>query len=478
MNYQDLNQNKTSKLPYSKEIESEVIAAMLSSLTAAKDIIMRIEKAEWREVIRTDSDPADVFYIVEHKHIYRAIVDLLTGYSPKQPDIVTVVEQLKKNGTLDYSGGASYLAEIQQGYTYSNYTQHLLVLLEYHIRRTIIQLSTRMQSDAINMQSDALATLNETMNDLNTLMRTITTGNELTGKQLVAEGLRYLETIRSGNIVKTGFKSLDEKIIGFAPEDYVVIGGRPSVGKTAFALSMATNMISDGKKICFISMEMSAATILLRLASALTKMSVAEMRADASIASKWDTLKLAEWLDGKFFYDRGEVNDINIVSRIRYYKEKYDVDVVMIDYLQLMQTATNAGNMNERMTRISRSVKQAARINQIPIIALSQLNRDSEKVKDADPKMSELRDSGSLEQDADFVIFPHRPKATITDGAGNSWEGRGDVVEIIIDKNRNGEVGKINEGVKFIQQLAQFVNTNDKIKKAPLMSGVELDIDF
>jgi replicative DNA helicase len=403
------------------------------------------------------SEASDAFYFAKHKVIYEAIITLLSyGITP---DLISLIEQLRKHGTLDKAGGSHYLTEIARlTPTYANISQHTHLLLEFHIKRSLIILSQQITQKSFTADSDALDLLLATQNDLQVITRAITTSKELTGGALSTAAFEGLGKIHKGEVVKTGFYDLDEMLGGLLAGNYVLFGARPGVGKTALALSMAINMLTVGKKVCFFSLEMNATEVWCRLAAIFTGISLRELRTNPYIEQKQVVREFAHWLDSKFIFDGSALDELTVQSKVKHYKQKYGIDCVFIDYIGLMQCSVRTSTDNERLERISRSIKLTAMTTEIPIMVLSQLNREVTKRKDGIPCMADLRGSGAMEQDADIIVFPHRPAVVSSDSEGNVVENMSSETMLIVEKHRHGSPGFLKNSIRFVKHLAKFEN--------------------
>jgi replicative DNA helicase len=468
---------RESDLPHCEAVEVQIIGAMMLSADALKNVIARLESPEWKATICLSGEPSDAFFNVKHKMIYEAMAMLFRAGNGV--NIVAVTEQLKKNGTLEKAGGSFYVSEIcLKTSTYAHLHDHLNLLLEYHIRRSLIMLSTQITQKSLCDDVDALELIVDTQSDYQTILRAIKTGSELAGKELQISALERLEKMRKGNIIKSGFPVLDNNIGGFLAGNYILIGARPSLGKTSLALCMAINMINAGKKVCFFSLEMGIEEIWLRIASIYTNIPLRQLRNNPKIAELQVVQELKEWLGDSFIFDFDvKLDELTLQSKMKYYREKYGINCAIVDYLSLMQCSVRTSTTNESLERISRSIKLTAKENDIPIIVLAQLNREVTKRKDGVPCLADLRGSGAMEQDADIVLFLHRPTLKDSSDSGDITETTSSETLLIIEKNRMGVTGYIEDGVRFVNHLAKFESIKKEVTTPPAPPQTE-DIPF
>jgi replicative DNA helicase len=206
------------------------------------------------------------------------------------------------------------------------------------------------------------------------------------------------------------------------------------------------------------------------------------LRSNPHILQKPELQEFTKWLDNKFIFDNSAIDELTVQTKIKHYKEKYQIDVVFIDYIGLMQCSVRVSTDNERLERISRAIKLTAQSNELPIIVLSQLNRDITKRTKGLPQMSDLRGSGAMEQDADIIVFPHRPPMVYTDQFGNVVENLGEEVVLIVEKHRHGATGFLKDSVKFVRHIAKFANiaidTQNNTTNNLKSTAIQQDIDF
>jgi replicative DNA helicase len=435
--------------PHSIDLEMAVLGALM------------LENGAYPKVTEVLTSP-DIFYRPAHQHIFTAIAALFENGKPI--DLLTVDEELRRMGKLEEAGGSLYLAELTALVaSAANVEYHSLLLQEKYMARATIGVCSEVQTKLYDDREDPLEVLNWAESEFYRLSGNSLRREALSMEVLTAKTLRHLEDLRNKgtNItgISTGFKMLDELTSGWQPSDLVIIAARPAMGKTAFVLSLTRNAALQAKKpVLFFSLEMSSTQLAQRLI-------VAEANLDAQ---KVRTGRLEDYEFQQLMHLTGElskapiyiddtpglnINDLR--SKCRRMKAEKGIEMVVIDYLQLM-SAGGKGNMNreQEVSKISRSLKMLAKELNIPVIALSQLSRATEtRGSSKRPMLSDLRESGSIEQDADMVMFLYRPEYydQLVDEAGNSTEG---LCEIIVGKQRNGPIDTVK--LHFIKKFGKF----------------------
>lgn len=466
-------------LPHSTETEVQVLGAMMLSAEAAGYVISMLEKSVLQKAVVVSKNPSDVFYDGRHQHIYKAILALWSNPDKPIPDIITLSEQLKRLGTLEKAGGTYYLSEINmQTPTAGHVKSHVLLLLSYYIRRCLATLADDVKSKALDLMVDELDLLISVNNDIQVVQQSITKKHEYVGEHLTNKAIEVLELLKNGDKVLIGYPDVDD-VVSLLPGKVMLIGARPSVGKTSLGLSMAANMLKAGKKVCYFSMEMTHAQIWCRLASIILGLPLKWVLNDYECVKKHKDYSYFESLLNNFTLDPAVgMNDLELSAKIKHYCERYLIDCVFIDYLGLIQCSDKRlSTANDRVTKISQSIVIAAKGNEVPIIALSQLSRAVENRAEPKPTLSDLRDSGSLEQDADAVMFIYRPVEDQYDSKGNAYRGKGTTTHLLIAKNRDGDTTELEKSVKFIKSLAKFENI-DEPAPLPKPQSIQGDIDF
>lgn len=453
--YTPIQPNETGKLPpQALELEESVLGAIM----VEKDAYLSVA-----EILRPES-----FYKDAHQKIYSAIVNLAVRQDPI--DMHTVTQQLRVNGTIDEVGGPYFIALLTAKVTSAAHLEyHARIVAQKFLARELIRISSDIQSRAFDDRTDVA----DLMQDAEGMLFEVSQRNlkrDVTQiDPVIEEAIKRIQDARhkeGASGVPTGFHGLDKMTSGWQKSDLVIIAARPAMGKTAFVLSMAKNMAVDyNVPVAVFSLEMANVQLVNRL-----MMNVCEI---GSEKIKNGDLQLYEWeqLDYKlkslygapiYVDDTPSLSVFELRSKARRLVREHNVQCIVIDYLQLMNASgMTFGSREQEVSIISRSLKGLAKELDIPIIALSQLNRGVEGrsgLEGKRPQLSDLRESGAIEQDADMVCFIHRPEyyGHTEDGNGNSLIG---MAEIIIAKHRNGAVGDVR--LRFKGQYTKFMNPDD-----------------
>lgn len=452
--------NEYGKLPpQALELEEAVLGALM------------LEKDAYLEV--GDILKPDAFYKESHAKIYKAIADLSGKQEPV--DILTVTEQLKKNGTLEEVGGRLYLAQLSSNVaSAANIAYHALIISQKSIQRSLINLSTKIQTDAYDESIDVMDLLNEAEEGVFKLSQTTSNNEAIQINPVIKEAIEkmYESSKKTGSVsgLYSGFHDLDKLLSGFQKSDLIILAARPAMGKTAFTLSLARNMaVEHGYRIAMFSLEMSNIQLVNRLISSETEIEGQKIKTGQLTDFEWEQLhtKIKRLQDAPIYVDDTPgISIFELRAKCRRMKQKHGIDMVLIDYLQLM-TAPGSASRELEISTISRSLKGLAKELNVPVMALSQLNRGVEGrtgYEGKRPMLSDLRESGAIEQDADIVAFVHRPeyygfKETEGDENGESRSTNG-LAELIVAKHRSGATDTIP--LKFRKSLARFVNYGDE----------------
>jgi replicative DNA helicase len=442
--------------PQVKELEEVVLGAVMIEENAINEVV---------DILKDES-----FYVDAHQRIWRAIRMLFQNQAPI--DLLTVTEQLKKNGDLEAAGGAFFVAQLTNKIgSAANVEYHARIIAEKHIQRMLISTSTEIITDAYEDTTDVFELLDKAEKNLfsiaeNNLKRNSEDISSLLMSELKEIDVRMNNTEQDFNGVPSGFIDLDRATGGWQKSDLIILAARPAMGKTAFTLALARNAAVDHKRpIAVFSLEMSSAQLVQRLISMETHIPAEKIRRGTLeqyeyqiLTSKIDGLKNAPI----FIDDTPAINVFELRSKCRRLKQQHDIQMVVIDYLQLMSGSIDnkgGGNREQEISQISRALKGLAKELDIPIIALSQLSRAVEtRGGDKKPILSDLRESGAIEQDADIVIFLYRGEyyGIDTDADGQSTK---DIAEVIIAKHRNGPVLSVR--TRFINRFAKFENLDE-----------------
>lgn len=436
--------------PQAIDLEEAVLGAVLIEKEAVNAVI---------DILQPQS-----FYKDAHQRIYNAIRDLFGKSEPI--DILTVTNSLKSSGELDLVGGAYYIARLTNRVASSaNIEYHARIIAQKHIQRELIRISSQIINDAYDDTTDVFTLLDRAESNL----FGVSEGNIRKDYDKMAnlikqamDQVEYARNQKDGVVgVESGFHALDNITSGWQSSDLVIIAGRPGMGKTAFAMSLARNATVDfSHPVAIFSCEMSSLQLVMRLISAESEISSEKLRSGKLAAHEMEQInaKIRGLAEARLFIDDTPALSIfELRAKARRLKSSHGIKMIVIDYLQLMTVGgDNRGNREQEISAISRSLKSIAKELEIPIIALSQLSRNVElRGGDKKPQLSDLRESGAIEQDADMVIFLHRPEYyNLTEDAdGNPTAG---IANVIISKHRNGKVGEIQ--LRFTQNLAKFGN--------------------
>ena len=429
---------------------------------------MMIDKKGVDDVI--DILQPDAFYKDAHKYIFEAILQLFTETQPI--DILTVSTQLKKNGKLDLAGGDFYLIQLTQKIASSAHIEfHSRIILQKFIQRSLIRIS----SEIIEASYDESADVFDLLDQAESKLYEVTQGNikrsSETAQSLVLQAKKKIEEISkkeglSG--VETGFHNLDKLTSGWQPSDLIIIAARPAMGKTAFVLSMARNIaIQYGHGVALFSLEMASVQLITRLISSETGLSSEKLRTGKLEAHEWTMLstKVKDLEKAPLFIDdTPSLSIFDLRAKCRRLASQHGIKIIIIDYLQLMTAGGNAkggGNREQEISTISRNLKALAKELNVPVIALSQLSRAVEtRGSSKRPLLSDLRESGAIEQDADIVSFLYRPEYyKIEEWDDEEASPTAGQAEIMIAKHRNGGIENIR--LKFLGHLGKFDNLDE-----------------
>ena len=438
--------------PQAIDLEEVVLGAMM------------IDKKGVDEVI--DILSPEAFYKKAHYHIFEAILKLFENSEPI--DLLTVSSQLKKDEKLDIVGGDFYLISLTQKVSSSAHIEfHARIILQKFIQRSLIKISNEIIEDAYDETKDVF----DLLDNAESKLYDVTQGNikktSETAQSLVIQAKKKIEDIanKDGTSgIPSGYEKLDKLTSGWQPSDLVIIAGRPGMGKTAFTLSMAKNMAVDHDiAVAFFSLEMSSVQLITRLISSETSLSSEKLRTGRLQEHEWKQLNIkVKGLEKAplFIDDTPSLSIFDLRAKARRLKSQHDIQLIVIDYLQLMTTggSQKGGNREQEISMISRNLKALAKELDVPVIALSQLSRAVEtRGGSKRPLLSDLRESGAIEQDADIVSFIYRPEYYKIDEWDDEertpTEGQ---AEFIVAKHRNGGLDNIR--LRFVKELGRFEN--------------------
>ena len=397
------------------------------------------------------------FYKESNRKILEKITSLIDKGLPA--DLLTVTEELQKGGCLDEVGGAAYVSSLMDGVPKSlNIEYHARIIKEKALLRRLILSSARIISSSYEQKEDADQLLDEAQSAIiDVAEQRIKPGFVQVGR-LTGETLELIEALRGRQVavtgIPTGFRDLDALTAGFHNSEFIVIAARPSMGKTALCLNISSYVgVKTDYAVGFFSLEMSKEQLILRLLCAEAKIDLQKVRTGFISEKEFYGLKQsAEILSGaKIFVDESAALSVmEMKAKARRLKMEQDLNLVFIDYIQLMRAGGRFENRNQEISYISRSLKELAKELQIPVVGISQLSRAPEKGRSKPiPQLSDLRESGAIEQDADVVIFIYRPEFYNPDD--DSLKG---MAEVNVAKQRNGPTGKAN--LAFLNKFARF----------------------
>ena len=437
--------------PQAIDLERAVLGALMIDNESLSDTI--------------DSLHPEYFYKREHQKIFEAIVKLFNNTQPV--DILTVTEELKRMGEIDFIGGLSYISELTNNIASASNTEfHARIIAEKFIKRSLISISNNIINDAFNESVDIFDLLSSAEEKLFTVTEGTLRKSYDKMSVLIKGALENIEILRNKEDtlsgIPTGFSNLDRVTSGWQASDLIIIAARPGMGKTAFALSMARNIAIDYKKaVGFFSLEMSSEQLVNRLIASEAQLGANKLRkgdlADHEMIQLHEKIKYLSEAP-IFIDDTPALTIFELRAKARRLVKNHKVGILIIDYLQLMHAGGNAGNREQEISTISRSLKGIAKELKIPVIALSQVNRGVENrsgVGSKRPMLSDLRESGAIEQDADIVTFIYRPEYYKIFEWDNGDDSRGQA-EIMIAKHRNGSLANIR--LKFTAEFARFSN--------------------
>ena len=398
----------------------------------------------------------DDFYKTEHEEIYGAILDLYEA--SKAIDLLTLKEQLRLRGKYDVINGFEYLVSLTSPmYSVSNVEYYAEIVREKSVLRKLIKSANKISKDSYEAKEDATLITERAEKEIFNIIQHKDNSYSLIKDVLVDtfDNIERLASQEEGVIgIPSGFADLDNKTLGFMPGQLVIVAARPAMGKSAFALNILTNAaIKSNKSVVYFSLEMGKEELVNRILAAEAMVDSSKIRSGKLEDEDWISLTNASGTlsEAKIILDDSAgFSPIELRARCRKLKMEYDIGLVVIDYLQLMDASKNNASRQADISEISRSLKVLAREIGVPIIALSQLSRAPEQRPDHRPMLSDLRESGSIEQDADMVMFLYR------DDYYNPDTDKKNVAEVILAKNRAGSTGTAE--LLWLGQYTKFVN--------------------
>ncbi|MBP3966868.1 MULTISPECIES: replicative DNA helicase [Paenibacillus] len=429
--------------PQNMEAEQAVLGAVLLQTEALITAMERLRSED--------------FYLPSHQLLFDAMVEL--GEASQPIDLVTLTAYLQDRQQLEEIGGVSYLAKLGNAVpTAANVDYYAQIVEEKSMLRRLIRTATNIVSDGYAAAEDVGAMLSEAEARIMELSNRRSSSGFISIRDVlmeVFEKVEHLYSNKGGSTgIPSGFTDLDKMTAGFQRNDLIIVAARPSVGKTAFALNIAQNVgVRARETVAIFSLEMSAAQLVQRMICAESNVDAGRLRTGYLEGDDWEKLTMAigSLSEAQIYIDDTPgitVSDIR--AKCRRLKKERGLGMILIDYLQLIQGRGKAGeNRQQEVSEISRTLKQIARELEVPVIALSQLSRGVEQRQDKRPMMSDLRESGSIEQDADIVAFLYR------DDYYDKESEKKNIIEIIIAKQRNGPVGTVE--LAFLKNFNKFV---------------------
>ncbi|MEH6499917.1 MAG: replicative DNA helicase [Pseudoalteromonas distincta] len=442
----DLQTSALKIPPHSIEAEQAVLGGVM------------LENTTWERVVELLSEVD--FYRHDHRLIFRALASLASRNQPF--DVVTLAEELDRDGLIDQVGGLAYLGQLAKNTpSVANISAYTHIIRERSTLRKLISTSSDIADSAFNTKGKQA---NQILDDAERQIFAIAESRPKTGgpesvNTLLTKAIDRIDTLfnSDGAItgLSTGFADLDDMTSGLQPSDLVIIAGRPSMGKTTFAMNLVENVVMRyDKAVLVFSLEMPGDSLVMRMLSSLGRIDQSKVRAGRLEDDDWPRLTSAVNLlnDRKLFIDdTAGLSPMEMRARARrVVREHGEIGMIMIDYLQLMQIGGASENRTNEISEISRSLKALAKEFNAPVVALSQLNRSLEQRPNKRPINSDLRESGAIEQDADVIMFVYRDEVYHPDTQDQG------IAEIIIGKQRNGPIGSIR--LAFLGKFTRFEN--------------------
>ncbi len=432
--------------PHSREAEQSLLGGLM------------LDEASWEAV--ADQVTEEDFYFVAHRLIFRALASLAEAGQPR--DVVTASEWLQREGSLETAGGLAYVGTLARDTpSAANVAAYAAIVRARSVLRQLIRIGTDIAQSGYDPQGREVPELIDAAERQVFQIADAGLRNKqgfVPIRRLLTEALDKIDILfQSDNPITglgTGLIDFDEKTAGLQPGDLVVIAGRPSMGKTSFAMNLAEHAaIRDKVPTAIFSMEMPGQQLAMRMISSLGRIDQSKVRTGRLSDTDWPRITSAATLIAEapmFIDDSPSLSPTEIRARARRLKREHGLGLIVVDYLQLMQVPGNKENRTTEISEISRSLKALAKELSVPVIALSQLNRNLEQRPNKRPVMSDLRESGGIEQDADLIVFIYR------DEVYNPESPDKGTAEIIIAKQRNGPTGTVR--LTFLGQYTRFEN--------------------
>lgn len=465
-----------SNRPKSKRVDKSVSPNSVDAERAVLGAILKDQ--EGISIVLEVFNSPEHFYVPKHRIIFKAILSL---YGKNEPaDITTVSNELQKTAELEPIGGRVYLVGlIEEIVSIANLKYHCDIVLEKSTLRKLINTSTEIITSCYSADVPVMELLNNAEANIFSISQERLKKGFIPLKDLMPETFDQIENLQSNDSTlmgtKTGYTEIDEMTNGMHNGDLIIVAGRPSMGKSSLVMNMAEHIAIEHKKtVGVFSLEMSKEALALRLLCGRARVSQQKLRAGKLTDKEWQELTHASGplADAPIYIDdTPDLGSLEMLAKARRLKAQNDLGLVIVDYIQMMQMSSRYENRQQEMSAISRSMKILAKELNVPVIACSQLSRNVESRPDKRPMLSDLRESGAIEQDADLVMFVFREEHYMahiekTDPKFLEVEGK---AEIIIAKQRNGPTGNIK--LAFVKEFARFENLAPGYREVP--AGVE-----
>jgi replicative DNA helicase len=437
--------------PHNLDAERAVLGAMLLE---GRDALPRVI-----EILRSSD-----FYTDAHRAIYDTMLRLFDRGEPV--DLITLSEELRRTDQLEFVGGPAALALlVEQASIAAHLMSYGAIVRDMAVLRELIQTSTQIITQAFDAKEEVQTVVDDAERRIFSLAERRLEGSALPVGRILKDTFEHIERLyeRKEHVtgVATGFEKLDLETSGFQPSDFIIIAARPSMGKTAFALNIAQYVgVHLRQKVLVLSLEMSAQQLVQRMLCSEAKVDSQAVRTGYLTSADWHRLtaaagRLAE--ASIFIDDSAGLTVLEARAKARRLTAEHGLDLIIIDYLQLMRGRASLENRQQEISEISRSLKALAKELKVPVVALSQLSRavEARAHRDFRPQLSDLRESGALEQDADLILFLYRPRVYKDDVPPDEEK----IAEVIIGKQRNGPIGTIK--LVFLPEYARFENAAD-----------------
>lgn len=451
--------SKEIELIYPRHMASELILEKIppQNLEAEMAVLGSMLLNENAISVSAELLDIDSFYKDQHKRIFEAMLDLYAAN--KAIDLITLTDELKRKSSLEEVGGVSFLTALVNSVpTAANISHYVSIVREKSILRSLINNSTKI----VSMCYESEGNISEVVDNAQKLIFDISDqkhkGSYIHLKEIIKDSIEAIDKLyqKKSHVtgIPTGYIDFDIKTAGLQPSDLIIVAGRPSMGKSALALGIAEYVgVMEKIPVAFFSLEMSKEQLVQRLLCTHAKVDAHKVRTGYLSPSDWPRLTAAA---GKlsespiFIDDTPAISVMELRAKARRLKSHHDIQLIILDYLQLMRGSASIENRQQEISEISRSLKSLARELNVPIITISQLSRAVERRDDHRPQLSDLRESGAIEQDADVVVLILREEYY------NPTPDNQGIAEIIIAKQRNGPVGTVR--LSFIKEYTRFEN--------------------